>query len=720
MADNETPPRAVDASELFGQFSPTPYDEWRTEAERLLRGAPFDKKLLTPTPEGITLKPIYRQEDAADISEAESVPGYAPFLRGRLAWRNSSDAWQMAQELIYPDHESFNEALRHDLERGLTAVMLPLDRASRRGVDPDSADPIEVGRDGVSISSLSDLGTTLDGVDLMQTPVYIECGTSGLPYLGAYVALAEENGKEGKLTGALVMDPLGELVTAGSLPMSIGDALTELTGMTAWAVSNQPKLGTVWVHGEAYHNGGANAVQELAFALATGVAYLRALEERGVEPKKAARHFRFSFGLGTHFFMEIAKLRAARLMWHRIAEQCGVDENDRGMWIHARTSRYTKTTYDPYVNMLRTTTEAFSGAIAGCDSLHVSPFDEHLRPVDEFSRRIARNTQTVIKDEVRLGRLLDPAGGSWFVERLTAELAETAWGLFQETEKRGGLLVCLEDGWVQSGIKRVADKRAAAVSKRRQVIVGTNQYPIADETPLDRREFDHEAFHSERSKIVKEARTANSDESKAAVLRELETLMNAEPLALAEAALKAAKRGATVGEIVRALPTRKSKGTRVTPVPYRRAAEGYEALRSAVESFRKDGGAARVFVATIGKRASFMPRLDFATTFFRVGGFAVERAAGDQPANAAATAAVESKAPVVVICGVDDSYPEGAPVIAEAVKKARPDSMVVLAGLPADDLKRSLEQAGVDLFIHQRSDTLAVLNDIAKKLGVAL
>ena len=722
MSEHSTDSKSpAETKALFSEFPAHRYEEWKAEADRLLKGAPFEKKLLTKTPEGITLQPIYRSEDTQYLPEMNSLPGFAPYLRGGQVWREADKAWQVAQELVYPTYEEFNEAVRHDLKRGQTAVILLLDKASRKGLDPDAAAVGEVGGGGVSIASLKGMTKALDGIKLDETPVYINCGTSALPYLGMFTALATKQGVSfQKLSGALAMDPLGTLLLDGSLPCSIEGALDEMAAMTVWANSKAPQLGTIWVHGEPYAHGGGSAVQELAFVIATAVFYLRELEKREIAPAVVAKHIRFSFALGTHFFMEVAKLRAARLLWNKVTEACSVPEADRSMWIHGRTSRYTKTTFDPYVNMLRTTTEAFSGAVGGAESLHVAPFDEHLRESDEFSRRIARNTQIIIRDEVQLGKILDPAGGSWFVERLTADVAAEAWKLFREIERKGGMDKAVSDGFPQEEIARIAKQRAADVSSRKTVVVGSNQYPNATEALLDSKDVDFAAIHAKRAETLQKLRTSNSHQQEITVLKKLETLMNADRTVMVEAVIDAAGHGATVGEIVRTLPTRKGNPITAAPIKQQRASEAYEMLRMAMMIHRDGSDGGRVFLATLGRIASYMPRFDFAASFFEIGGFEVIRTNGHETPDKAAEAAIASGADVVLICGLDDSYVEGAPTVAKAVKAAKPNSIMVLAGMPEDSVKEKCQKAGVDTFIHVKSDALAVLTDIAKKLGVAL
>jgi len=703
----------VPEKRLLTEFANPDYDQWRDEVTRLLKGAPYEKRMLTKTHEGITLKPLYIGADTKDLPFVTSRPGFAPFVRGFQPAR-TSDGWAIAQKINYPTPEEFNKALIYDLERGQSAVDLPLDRASRFGQDPQSAKPEQVGRDGVSISSAEDMTLAFEGVNLEKIPVYLQTGAVGLPYLAFYLAAAEKNNVPAvELKGAVAMDPLGELVGTGELPLTLDGAFADMAAMAAWAAEKAPGLGTVWVHGEPYHNGGGNAVSELAFVTATAVEYLRQLEARELEPEQVVHHFRFSFAQGSNFFMELAKLRAARLLWNRIQESCEIPENKRFMWLHVENARYNKTVFDPYVNILRLTTEAFSGIAGGADSVKVSPFDERLNPTGEFSRRVSRNIQIILKDEVKLAKITDPAGGSHYVEWLTGEIAQAAWALFQQVEEKGGMAKALQLGFPQEEIATTARKRAEAFSSRKDILVGNNKYPNPTEIHEQAALPDYRAIRENRVKQLEQFKTAFKDTGKY-----LADLAGAK--VLVPTVIDAARHGATVGEIIKARHSDLKEKIKVTPIKIRYTAEPLEKLRQAVERHRFEKDGLKVFLATLGPVGRYMARLDFAASFFEVGGFDVERTQGFDTPEQAAEKALEAKAAVVVICGPDEAYVEQAPVAAARVKKDNPDAIVVLAGQPAPELTERLRAAGVDMFIHIKSDFLEVLTGIASKSGVSL
>ncbi len=712
-------PKATEGK-LFEEFSPSSYAEWRAEVERILKGASFEDKMLTKTFEGITLKPIYNNVDINPIHFQDAPPGFSPFTRGNDAIHHQGHAWEIAQEINYPDIEEFNEALLHDIENGLTAVTLPLDLAGRLGYDPDHAHRGDTGRHGVSISSMRGLSNALKSVNLADFPVYIQCGISGLPYLGLFMALAKRNGiSTSGLRGAIAMDPLGELVRQGELSETVENLYDEMAEMTNWAIQNAPGLGTFWIHGEYFSEGGGTAVQELAFALTIGVEYLRAMESRGIEPEKSAAHFRFSFAQGANFFMEAAKLRAARLLWNRILEECGVPKEFRKMHIHVRTSRYTKTTHDPYVNLLRSTIETLSGIVGGANGIYSAPFDEHIRPADEFSRRLARNIQLILKEETHLDQIMDPAGGSWFMEKLTSEIAEESWKLFQEVESLGGMHRSLLEGLPQARVSASADEKAGSFALRRSIMVGTNKYPNPAEEKLGAKPFDYRAFHEKRTHDMEELHAASTGQDEVAVLGRLDQLVNASRGEIVDAIINAVGQGATVGEIIRTLRMGRKTSVSITPIPQIRAGEPFERLRIAVEKQRAAKNDLKVYLATIGPAGKYMPRLDFSAQFFEIGGFDVIRTMGHDTPEEAANNALDENASIVVICGRDDSYPDNAPLIASQVKKANLYAIVVLAGIPqSETLKTRYLEAGIDLFIHKESNVLETLTDLASRLGV--
>jgi methylmalonyl-CoA mutase len=394
----------------------------------------------------------------------------------------------------------------------------------------------------------------------------------------------------------------------------------------------------------------------------------------------------------------------------------GSDEAQK-ITIHARTAAWNKTVRDPYVNMLRVTTEAFAGAVGGANSLHTAPFDEPLGQADEFSRRIARNTQIILQNEAHLTRVLDPAGGSWYVEKLTDELARATWALFQAVEEQGGMSAALQAGFPQAEAAKTAAARAKNFASRKDILVGTNKYANIQEASPESSAPQLAQLHQTRAKAIAAYRTELDNEQSTTVLNLLSKVMKADDAAVLDAAIEAALAGATLGELARTLRTNDETQTTIAPLTPYRAAEPFEALRDFAENYEaQHGHPPQVFLANIGPIPKHKPRADFSTDFFRVGGFEVLSNNGFETPQAAAEAALESGAPVVVICGTDDIYPEVVPPLTQAVKASNPDIAVILAGYPADQLEAH-KAAGVDEFIHVRADVVDILGRLQTQLN---
>lgn len=719
MSSTKTP---AAAGPLLAEFPPVSYDNWKALVEAELKGAPFDKKMFTSTYEGITLKPIYRPEDGAKVAHAASLPGFAPFVRGTRAGGYVSQPWAVSQEITASSPEEFNQAARQGLERGLTALNIVLDKAGRSGADPDWPGAGEhVGVAGLSIATLSDLDRALAGVDLESVPLFIRSGASGLPVGALLAALAMKRGANlAKLRGCVEISPLGILAHEGALPQSLEAAYREMAAFTAWAAKNAPQLQTVCVHTRAWHEAGGNAVQELAFGLAAALEYLRELNARGVDVETAAPRMRFAFTVGSQFFMEIAKLRAARLLWARLVAALGGSEAAQRASLHVRTSLFNKTAYDPYVNMLRTTVESFASVLGGCDSLQVGAFDEVVRTPDEFSQRVARNQQLLLREECHLTKVIDPAGGSWFVETLTDDLARRAWALFQEIEKLGGMAKAMQAGWPQAEVAKVASARLKNVAQRRDSVIGTNVYANVTEKPLNVPVADMKAFQKTRAEQVAAARTEADVAQHKAVLERLSGIVGKADVALFEACVEAVAAGATLGEITRTVRIQDKADAPVKPVALTRAASQFEKLRKAVEAqAAKSGQRPKIFLANMGPLKQHKARADFSRGFFEIAGFEVIVPPGAKTTDDAAAAALKSGASAVCVCSTDDTYPEIVPALVKAVRAQKPNVLVILAGYPADQVEAH-KAAGVNEFIHIRANALEVLTHIAVKLGVQL
>lgn len=706
--ESAAPPR------LFDMFAPATYAEWRAAAEKTLKGVPFEKRLITKTYEQILLQPIYNAEDIADLPHLESLPGFAPFVRDTRTLGPVCERWQVAQELPYPTATEVNQAAHADLPRGLTTLNVPLDQATRQGIDPDVAAPSHVGAGGLSLATLDDARRLCDRLDLDHLPLLINTGSQVLPVVGLLLAVAEERGlTPARWQGTLGADPLGALAADGSLPASLDRCYDGLAEWTRWALTHTPRLRTIVVSTHVYHNSGANVVQELGCALATGVAYLRAMQERGLTVDDVAPRMQFACSVGSQFFLEIARLRAARMLWARIVAAFDGNEVAQRMNIHARTSAWTKTRYDVYNNMLRATGEAMAAVMGGVQSLHISHFDEAWGLPDEFSRRIARNLHIILQEECNFFRLIDPPGGSWAIEKLTDEIAAKAWAFFQEIERHGGMAAALQAGKPQEAIAATRSERFTAIAHRREVIVGVNMYPNLQEKLPDIRQIDHLQLHTARAVDLRHAREIRDADACQTALTEL-----AQQRTVA-AVLAAVRAGATLGELSCALAAADTAAPQVEPLPAHRAAEQFEALRVTADAYTaRTGQRPAVFLANMGPISQHKARADFATGFFNAGGFAVIGNDGFASIEEAAAAALASGAGIVTICSTDETYPDIVPALTHAIKSQSPTTTVVLAGYPTDliDMYRA---AGVDEFIHLRANCYEILTRLQHLKGVA-
>ena len=497
--DNQDLAAPVYEPGFFAEFAQPSLEQWKEAAEKTLKGAPLDKKTLTKTYEGITLKALYTGADLKDLPHMGSLPGFAPYVRGSRVQGNLKP-WLVAQEVIQPTPEDFNKVAKEELAKGSTALNMALDVPTGLGLNPDQATEGTVGRGGLSLCTLNDLKTALDGVDIFAQPLLVHAGASALPLAAMFLALGK-----GMPKGIIGADPLGELAANGEIPLPYGKALSAMAGLAKWASANADELRTVVASSRPYHEAGASAVEELAFCLATAVEYVRNLTRAGMPAEDACCQLVFVMPTGANFFMEIAKLRAMRVIWAQAADAFGARPNGGRALIHARTSSYTKTVYDPYVNLLRNTTEAFAAACGGAGSLHVTHFDEPVRSADEFSRRVSRNLQIVLQKESHLTIPIDPGGGSWYLETLTHQLGKAAWGLFQKVEAAGGMAKALNEGRPQKACAQTAKARAKNLGARKDRVVGTNMYVNLAEVKLSPDDTDYEAIAKQRIEQTKNA-----------------------------------------------------------------------------------------------------------------------------------------------------------------------------------------------------------------------
>lgn len=719
MDDQQKAPAAAMPEVTFDEFAVPTYDKWKEEAVTSLKGGVFEKKLFTKTYEGIQLEPIYTLEHTRNLSHPLSYPGMASFLRGTRAGGYLSHPWQIAQGCDEAEPHKCNEVIKEELHKGSTSIHVVLDKATLKGLDGGSAD-VRQGYTGVSVATLQDFNDLLADVDLARYEVHMYSGASSVMMLGLLGALHKAHGQScDKLSGCIGADPLGALAEEGSLPCPLDELYDEMAHATAWADSHMPEMRTILVRGDVYHNGGANAVQEIAYAMNAAIAYIKAMQIRGLNIDAIARHIRFGFSLGSNFFMEIAKLRAARMVWAQVVEAFSGGREAQKMNVHGRTSFFTKTVYDPYVNMLRTTTEAFSGIVGGVDSLQVGCFDEAVRRGDEFSRRIARNTQIMLSSEFNLRQPIDPAGGSWYIETLTHQVAEKVWTLLQKVEEQGGLAKALASGFVQQSIDEIMKQRLKKLAGRSDRAVGTNMYPNTGEIPLEIPQGDPETLRKRRANHIEEYRSEIDEPYCREQLAKLPDAVSGQAGQLMDAVIGAFQAGATAGEIRSILNDDEPSERAVQPIAAHRWTEQFEVLRQRTEDYKaRTGENVTVFLANMGKIPQHKPRADFSTGFIEVGAFEVLKNDGFPTVEEAAQAALNSGADAAVICSTDDTYPELVPLLAKMLKSGRPAMTVILAGAPAPEYESLYREAGVDMFIHVRANCYQILTELQRRKGM--
>ena len=703
---------------LTGDFPVTSYNEWKEKAERDLQGASFEKMLFTGTYEGITLKPVYTKSDIENTAAKSELPGFSNFSRGARASGYKGKSWEIAQEIKYGDADEFNRALTNDLQRGQTSINMPLDTATKLGLDADYAGSDQVGDTGLSISGLSSFSRALYGIDLEKYPLHIDAGFSAVPVLTLLNAYAQNNNINlKKITGSISADPVGFLALNSRLPVELDFTFDSMKISLEWAGKNAAGVKTIGVSGFPFTLAGASAVQELAYVMATAVEYLNRLIERGVSVNDAAGNMRFTFSIGSFYFMEIAKLRASRVLWSNMLDVFGADDTAKKMEIHAKTSLNNQTIFDPYVNLLRTTTEAFSAIVGGVDSLHTNPFNESFAVPGDFARRIARNTQIILDEESHLSELIDPAGGSYYVESLTREVADAAWNEFRKIEEMGGIIRALKSGYLQNQIESVVAARIKDIKKRKKVIVGTNMYVNPKESKPETVSPGHDELYTKRAKYLQEFRVESNLDKNKDIVEKLNSLVEINSDECINIGTEALLAGATLGEISHAARAKTDESISIEKLNVHSDAELFVELRNhALDFENKTGSRPKVFLACMGPLKQYKARADFSRSFFEVGGFEVVYPQGFESSGDAVKAALDSGAGTVVLCSTDETYPGLVKPITEGIKNKQPRVKVILAGYPKDRIE-SYKNAGVDNFIYLGADAYAVLSDLLSNAG---
>ena len=655
----------------FDEFTIPSYEEWKEEAVKLLKGGEFDKRLLTKTFEGITLQPIYT---AQDVKQSNELPGVSSYKRGTKADGYTEKVWNTAQEVLADTPSQANEVMKEELAGGTNSIYLKL---SPQTLGIESARP-----EGVHAFTHDEIRATMEGVSFRNIGAYINTGYSSYPYVNL---LAEAKGCFEGANGHVGGDPLGTFAQVGTLPRPLETLYDEMAEAVKFIEKNATGVKTVLVDSNVYAGGGADSVNEMACVFATISEYMAAMTTRGIAADLAAKSIGVTLTLGSDHFMEMAKIRAAKVLFGQITAAFGATEETQKISIHAVTSTFNKTLFDPYVNVLRISTEAFSAVAAGVDALTVFPFDSVSGKSDAHARRISRNISTMMAEEFNLKSPVDPAGGSWYVETLTNQFIDAVWTKFMEYENAGGFYKALCEGLVQQGIAKTLQDKKSKLNTRALRAVGTNMYANMGE------------------KLLERAPKANA--VKAPLPAKYEGGLDAESLKTAFG------EGLSVLSIYAAI----NKGTDVncTPIPQARLTEDFESLRLKTEEL----GGINLLLLNMGPVSQHKARADFSTGFFEVGGFSVTGSKMCDSSDEAVSEALNAAPHVCVICSTDDTYPELVPAIAKGIKAKNKNIQVIVAGAPAPEYKDTYLEAGVDEFIHIRSNCLEVLEKIQTVRG---
>lgn len=623
---------------LFSEFPPVSTAEWEAKILEDLKGADYQKKLIWKTTEGIDVKPYYRDEDIKGIVDENSLPGVSPFMRGNYPGGNN---WEIRQEIGVADPVKANKAAREAFSKGAASL----------------------GFDTSGILSVNDLDVLLKGISFPEVSLYLGTASSYSALLKLLSGYVKKNGfSPDVIRGSVDFDPISYILLNGNFWKSQVADMAEIAEIVKLGKELLPTLNVINVNGQYFHNAGSTLVQELAFSLASANEYLAYCTDHGLTADDVTPRLGFAFGIGSNYFMEIAKLRAARLLWAHIVQQYNPsDENSLKTWIHSTTSHWNKTVYDPHVNLLRTTTEAMSAILGGANSVLITPFDNFYKDPDGFSERIARNQQIILREEAYLDKVADAGAGSYYIESLTHSLADAAWKLFLEVEVMGGMIEAIKSNFVQDSIEKVSLQRLADIANRRTVILGTNQYPNAGEQMLD------------KIQVIDDTDETETISTKPAILKKLEIS---------------------------------------------RGAEAFDDLRLNTELFVSEGGKRpSVFLLSTGNVAMRKARAMFSSNFFGCAGYEIIDNNGFGSFEGGVNAAVASGAEIVVLCSSDEEYVQIASPVVKAIKEKNNKTLVVLAGYPKE-IVENLRNDGFDEFIHIRSNLFETLDTIQSKLGI--
>jgi methylmalonyl-CoA mutase len=678
-------------------------DIWRELAEAELKGRPLED-LTWQTLEGIAVEPLYTEEDVEGLPHMGSIPGQAPFTRGVKATMYAGRPWTIRQYAGFSTAEESNAFYRRNLAAGQQGVSVAFDLATHRGYDSDHPRVEgDVGKAGVAIDSVEDMKILFDGIPLDKVSVSMTMNGAVIPVLASFIVAGEEQGHDkALLSGTIQNDILKEFMVRNTYIYPPAPSMRIVSDIIGYTAEHMPRFNSISISGYHMQEAGANLVQELAYTLADGREYVKAAIEAGMDVDRFAPRLSFFFAIGMNFFMEAAKLRAARLLWHRIMTEFGAkSEKSKVLRTHCQTSGVSLQEQDPYNNVVRTAYEAMSAVLGGTQSLHTNALDEAIALPTDFSARIARNTQLILQEETGVTNVVDPLAGSYYVEKLTHDLAEKAWELIEEVEEMGGMTRAVESGMPKLRIEETAATRQAMIDRGDEVIVGVNKYRKEKEDPIDILDVDNVKVRDSQIKALERIRASRDQAACDAALDEL-TRRAVEGGNLLDAAVEAARARATVGEISMALEKefgRHRAEVRTLAGVYGAAYEGdagFAAIQRDVEKFAEDEGRRpRMLVVKMGQDGHDRGAKVIATAFADIG-FDVDVGPLFQTPDEAAQDAIDNDVHVVGISSQAAGHKTLAPRLIEALRARDAGDIIVICGgvIPQQDYE-FLQKAGV-------------------------
>jgi methylmalonyl-CoA mutase len=683
--------------------------DWEKLAKKETKGRSVDD-LTWQTPEGITVKALYTAEDTANLSHVNNLPGFAPFKRGPKATMYAGRPWTIRQYAGFSTAEESNVFYRKNLASGQQGLSVAFDLATHRGYDSDH-ERVEgdVGKAGVAIDSVEDMKILFDSIPLDKVSVSMTMNGAVLPVMASFIVAAEEQGvSPEKLSGTLQNDILKEFMVRNTYIYPPSPSMRIVSDIIGYTSQEMPKFNSISISGYHMQEAGATNVQELAYTIADGIEYVRTAINSGMDVDKFAPRLSFFFAIGMNFFMEIAKLRAARILWATLMEEKFSPKDQRSLMLrtHCQTSGVSLTSKDPYNNIMRTTIEAMSAVLGGTQSLHTNSFDEALGLPTEFAARIARNTQLVLQEETGITNVVDPLAGSYFVENLTSELVDAAMALINEVEDMGGMTKAVESGMPKLRIEEAAALRQAAIDRGDEVIVGVNKYELSEEPEVDVLDIDNTAVRGlqiQRLDDIRKSRDPNAHQNSLNALIEVAKSGEGNLLDLA---VNAARARATVGEISDALESvwgRHRAQTRSISGVYVSAYdddEGFMMIKQKVENFAKQHGRRpRMLVVKMGQDGHDRGAKVIATAFADLG-FDVDIGPMFQTPDEAARQAIENDVHVVGVSSQAAGHKTLVPQMIESLKRQDASEILVICGgvIPPKDHAELIQQGVSAIF----------------------